>query len=136
MNLEITGDKELARLMTEFAAHGAVAFAAAALVKAAEPILADAKAGAPVASGALLHSLEILGPEIEQEAVRVTVETGTREALGIAATDPYFYPSASEFGTSEMPARSFMRPAFEAGKTAAIEQVKRELRERVEALRA
>lgn len=42
-----------------------------------------------------------------------------------------FYFSWVEFGTSKMPARPYMRPAFEAQKTAAAEAVKAYLAKRI-----
>lgn len=42
-----------------------------------------------------------------------------------------FYARFVEFGTSKMPARPFMRPAFEAKKSAAVEAIKAYLTDRI-----
>ncbi len=37
----------------------------------------------------------------------------------------YYYPSAQEYGTKNMPANSFMRPAFDSKKNAARNEIKK-----------
>jgi HK97 gp10 family phage protein len=44
--------------------------------------------------------------------IGMIVQTGTREQLGIAPGDPYFYPAALEYGTPTIRPKQFMRRAF------------------------
>jgi HK97 gp10 family phage protein len=55
---------------------------------------------------------------------------GKRAVVGVENLDAYYWRFV-EFGTSKMAARPFMRPAFEAKKTAAVEAIRQYLAERI-----
>ncbi|MCY6354517.1 HK97-gp10 family putative phage morphogenesis protein [Clostridium sp. ZS2-4] len=81
-----------------------------ALRNAAEPILEDAKANAPVRTGKLKKGLKI---------TRVKKKDGVKYILvGVDRGDnsEIFYGKFIEFGTSKMPAKPFMQPAYEKNK--------------------
>lgn len=48
--------------------------------------------------------------------IRLGVENPTREALGIAPDDPYYYPYAVEFGHVGAEAKPYIRPAIDEHK--------------------
>lgn len=56
-----------------------------------------------------------------------------REALGIDEDDKFYYPSAVEFGTSELPGQHVMRQATEAKKEEYLRQLSQEMGAGIEA---
>lgn len=64
----------------------------------------------------------------------VTVRRGkkyTKQGKGSNLSQDAFYAAWVEWGTSKMPARPFMRPAFEAKKEAAVQAIKEYLTKRI-----
>lgn len=88
---------------------------------AAQPILAEAQARAPVRTGQVRNSLQIASnftPNSASSAVEVA-----HSGPDGASHEAVF----SEYGTSRQPARPFMRPAFEAAKDQAVQAFTTEL---------
>lgn len=79
-----------------------------AIRKAGKIVLADAKTNVPVLTGRLRDTLRIKSFS-RKTSVGVKIETGTREDLGIAPDDPYFYPAVLEFGSERIPPVPFLR---------------------------
>lgn len=81
-----------------------------ALKNAAEPVLDDAKSNVPVNTGKLKEGLDISNIKKKDGVKYVNV--------GITKSDnsEIFYGKFIEFGTSKMPARPFLQPAFEKNK--------------------
>ena len=81
-----------------------------ALKNAAEPVLEDAKANVPVRTGKLKKGLKITNVK-KKEGVKyilVGVDRGDNSEI--------FYGKFVEFGTSKMPAKPFLQPAYEKNK--------------------
>jgi HK97 gp10 family phage protein len=94
-----------------------------ALRNAAEPVLEDAKANAPIRTGKLKEGLKISG---------VKNRDGTKYVLvGIDKSDnsKIFYGKFIEFGTSKMSPRPFLEPAYDKNKKEILERIKSTLKE-------
>lgn len=85
-----------------------------AMRKAGRPILADAKANAPVKTGKMRASLKLRALKRKRGRVGVRIETGTRAELGIPAEERWYYPAIVELGdgTARHLPHSFMRSAL------------------------
>lgn len=111
----------------------------AALMTGAREMEKEAKLLAPRATGTLQRNIRARPgrPDGHNATVIVGVRklTGRQvarlKAKGKAADDP-FYWRFLEFGTARMPARPFLRPAFEAKKLSAADTIKKALRVRIE----
>lgn len=92
---------------------------------AAAPILREAQARVPVATGDLRGHLETQSQHSQSHA-STTVQVA-QSGRGGAAHEAVFL----EYGTSHMPARPFMRPAFEAAKEEAAQAFTNELKRQI-----
>lgn len=94
-----------------------------ALKAGAEPIFSEMVANAPVRTGKAKAELKI---------GKVKTKNGIKYLLiGLDKGDisKAFYLKFSEFGTSKMPAKPFMGPAYEQKKTQALENIRKVLKE-------
>jgi HK97 gp10 family phage protein len=89
----------------------------------AKPILETAKAMAPVDTGDLRRSLKIRAIKRNRKG-RVGVVISTDKGFFKGDT---FYAAFHEFGTSRMPARPFIRPAFDAHKVSSVKIIGNEI---------
>jgi len=94
-----------------------------AMRAAAKPILETAKANAPVVTGALRKSLKIRAIKRTRKG-RVGVVISTDKGFFKGET---FYGSFIEFGTKNMPAHPFIRPAFDSHKVSSIKIIGNEI---------
>lgn len=94
-----------------------------ALKNAADPVLEDAKANAPVKTGKLKKGLKISGIKTKDGIKYVLVGVNKSDNSDI------FYGKFVEFGTSKMSARPFLGPAYEKNKKEIIESIKNTLKE-------
>ncbi len=149
VTVKVEGLRELERALLELPKATARSVVRQALLDAAEPIAADAKASAPVASGELRSSI-IKGTKLSrrQKAVHrrwigstpVKTPAGWRSApakavyvFAGAGTNPQAH--LQEFGTADQPPQAFMRPAWDANKESALAIVAKRIAERIEAAR-
>lgn len=119
--IEVEGLEQLQKKLLELGRKGS-AIENNALKKAAEPILNDAKAKAPVLTGKGRAELKISN---------IKKQGGTKYVLvGIDKGDisDIFYMKFQEFGTSKMSARPFLSPAYERNKSRTIEILKDEFK--------
>lgn len=81
-----------------------------ALKNAAEPVLEDAKRNVPIKTGKLKKGLKITNVKRKEGAkyILVGVDRGDNSEI--------FYGKFIEFGTSKMPAKPFLQPAYEKNK--------------------
>lgn len=96
------------------------------LKAAAEPMVKAARSNAPVETGALRKSIK--------------ASTSVRLARGVAQTKisygkAQFYGQFVELGTSKMPARPFLRPAFDSTKGESADEFKDVLRKAITAIK-
>lgn len=112
-----------------------------ALVKVGEPIAADASARAPRRKGKLAKSIKV-GTKLTKSQKRGRAMQGMAEAfIGTSARGPGVL---QEFGTGprrqkktgrftgQSPAKPFLRPAWEAGKQAALDGIGEALWQEIE----
>lgn len=144
--VHFSGGKELERQLHGFKATFAKKVVTKAARSAAKPILAKAKALCPVKTGNLKKSLKLRAVRSNRSGYAgVWIAPGTREELGIHKDDPYYYPSAVEFGRRPagggvagksrkerganpgMHARPFLRPAFDSLKDSSYRIFREEL---------
>lgn len=116
----ISGGEALHAALAEVGKSMEKKILARAMRDAAKPILNDAKRRAPVLSGQLRKSLKIRALQRNRKKGQVGVAISTDK--GFFKGDE-FYGAFHEFGTSRMPARPFIRPAFEANKARAVKIV-------------
>lgn len=84
--------------------------------KAAKPLLDAARSFAPVKTGKLRKGIKIRAIKRKRSSlvVGVKVQTPTREELGIPEDAAHYYPAVMEYGSANIPARSYMRNAKDA----------------------
>lgn len=98
----------------------------------AKVVQAAAKANAPHRTGALKRSIKVRSHRRSRVRFGVEVRTGTREELGIPADAPGYYPMSIETGWTfrggtTVPARPFLRPAFDQNKEKVVEAIRKKL---------
>jgi len=133
IDIQMIGDKELQRKLRELPIAMERKIVRKALREAARPVLAAAKALAPVLTGRMKAGMKLRAEKAKRGHFGVQVVTPTRKELGIAGDDPYYYPMAVEVGTAKMPAHPFMRPALDANREKGIAIAAREIRAGIEA---
>lgn len=142
--VKITGLKELQKALKAMPEAGKKAVLSRALSKAAKPVETHAELNAPWLTGDLAISVQtvirdnlrnkdavlaVIGPAMTQYRQLKTPVPGRRgksRTYQIGGT-PGVYGYFVEFGTSDTPARPFMRPAFEGNKGQALGIIKSEL---------
>lgn len=112
--LQFSGGQELMAAMEDLSTRITRKVLLVALEDAAEPIRKRASVLAPRGdpSGVNLHEEIVVGPARGKDNREVAVAVGP--------TPRAFYGSFSEFGTSEMSAKPFLRPAFDEGAEASL----------------
>jgi len=119
--IELQGMQELLNRLTELGKKGK-RIENKALLAASKPILDEMAANAPYLTGDGQAALK---------TSRVKSKGDTKTVLiGIEKGDisEVFYMKFHEFGTSKMPAKPFMQPAYESKKAEAIRILKEEFR--------
>jgi HK97 gp10 family phage protein len=100
-----------------------------ALLKAAEPIVADARSYAPVASGALRDSITVgtrltkRQKRLHRKAAKTDVEVFVGPGPARNSDQPPQYAHLVEFGSIHNDPHAFMRPAWDKAKTNVIDRV-------------
>jgi HK97 gp10 family phage protein len=145
----ISGLKELNDALTELPERIAKNALSASVYAAAKIIRDEAKSQAPVHTGAVSEGhppagtlkRSIIMKHISEKSSKynqtfyVLVRHGKkyqRQGKKGNLSQDAFYWRFIEFGTANMPAKPFMRPAFETQKTAAVEALKNKLASRIE----
>lgn len=120
-SMELEGMDQLIKKIADMGKAG-IMVENAALKKAGEVILEEAKNNVPERTGKLKNGLKVSG---------VKSKNGRKYVLvGIQKSDnsEIFYGKFFEFGTSKMKAKPFMAPAYESKKRAVTEIIKEEIR--------
>jgi HK97 gp10 family phage protein len=79
-----------------------------------------------IESGTLLAGYQSAKTKIARSGknfIRLGVENPTREALGIAPDDPYYYPYAVEYGHVGAEEKPFIRPAIDEHKAQSYKSI-------------
>lgn len=107
-----------------------------AIVKAARPIVREAKRRAPVRSGLLKKSIKAKARTYKKNGLIMVLIGSDRRTKGTyrrpgseieELVTPSNYASRVEFGHSRAPAHPFLRPAFDAKKGESLAIYKREI---------
>ena len=136
IGIGIAGVEELSKKLQ---ALGNVALAKkivrAASKEAAAPVLATAKALAPVKTGRLRRYIRIISARGKTRSgmrkVGAQVVTGTRKQMRISPKAKHYYPMAVEMGHGNVPARPYMRPALENNRQTSLAIFKRGIARRI-----
>lgn len=120
VDINMLGDKQLVKDLAKFDQKNQRRIARAALKKGAAPTLDLARQLVPVDRGKLKAALAIKPARGKRNRIGVEINTGTREQLEIEPDDKFYYPSVVEYGSRNMPAKPFMRPAFDRTKDEAL----------------
>ena len=121
-NIELSGVDEILNKLQNIGANVSK-FENQALRNAAEPVLEDAKANAPVRTGKLKEGLKISSIKTKEGMKYVLVGVDKSDNSKI------FYGKFVEFGTTKMSARPFLGPAYEKNKREIVETIKNTLKE-------
>ena len=121
-NIELSGVDEILNRLQQIGANVS-RLENQALRNAAEPVLEDAKANAPVRTGKLKEGLKISSIKTKEGMKYVLVGVDKSDNSKI------FYGKFVEFGTTKMSARPFLGPAYEKNKREIVETIKDTLKE-------
>jgi HK97 gp10 family phage protein len=111
MNYKFDGGKELEKVLRSMDAKTSRKFAIKAMRAGAKPIVAAARANAPVNSGRLRRAISV---KAKPKSEGVGIEIGVKR--GKESNDPKgaWYAHLVEFGTKFMPAHPFLTPAVDS----------------------
>ena len=107
LEIEIKGIKELAKNIDSLGKNFARSTLRTALRNAAKPVVGRAKAKVPVATGDLKRSLAAV-VKVDRDGVGIA-RVGARRGGGFRG----YHVHLVELGTSQQPARPFLRPALD-----------------------
>jgi len=114
IDISIFGDKKLEKQFKKLDLKLQKKTIKKALRDSAKIVKNTAKARVGVRSGKLKKSLKVRTEKgLKRGQFGIVVVTGTREELNIDADDKYYYPAAVEFGTKNLPAKPYLRPAID-----------------------
>jgi HK97 gp10 family phage protein len=120
----ITGIKEIDRALAELEKNTAKKVIRQAMRKACKPLKAQVEADAPRVTGTLASNVKIKAIKKSRTKMGIRVQIGAKDYTGKT-----FYAAFVEYGTSKMPAKGFMRKAFddrkEEAKGIAIEEIRK-----------
>ncbi len=136
---KLTGFKELAQAMRQLPDRVAKNALRRAVSSAAAVVRNEARARAPVDTGEMKRDIQMKRDRDTKGQVSarylVFVRSGKKSRMagkGRNVNKDSFYWRFLEFGTVKMTAKPFMRPAFEAKKQEALEQLRKTLKEGIE----
>lgn len=132
MSIKVEGLKELERKLLGMSPKLAKNGLRSAVAAGSRVIMAEAKKNVPVDTGTLRRAIFMKQIREASSNSKQTYFVGVRKGKGERKKNrDGWYFHFVEFGTVKMPAQPFLRPAFEAKKTDAVEVIKRRLAERV-----
>lgn len=146
VTVEVRGLKELRAALLKLPVKMQGAAIYSALNAGAQPIKKDAQARVPVRTGVVKRAIRVSRSKVNKgkdglTEVMVNVKKlGRKEVRAFKAAggksganpnDPYYWRFL-EFGTSKMPAKPFLRPAFESNKGRSLEAIRKKLGQAIE----
>lgn len=134
IDIRLLGSKKLQRKLDKLHSTVAGRVVRESIKDAMDPVRKLAQRRAPVKSGRLRRSIRIASFRGRRNSglIGAVVRTGTRRQLKIDPTDKYYYPSALEYGTEHIRARSFMRSSLATKKAEVLNSVRINLRRNIE----
>ena len=134
IQIDVTGLKKVEKRLSKLPQKAARKVVKAALRKGAKIVVAKAKQNAPIDEGALRKAIKVRGIKTS-EAKKFKPKGQAGVAVGVSDqwfTGPQFYAAFIEFGTSKMPARPFIRSAFDSVKDTVSDVISKALVEGIE----
>ena len=119
VRVDIIGSKDLQAKFSRLAGKEQKAIIRKAMRPAWKTILAESKRLVPVDRGLLKRGLKLRALKRSRTSFGLRVVTPDRPYLGIRPKAPGYYPAALEYGTKNMRARPYLRPAFKSHKGSA-----------------
>jgi HK97 gp10 family phage protein len=132
VNISLLGDKELQSRLDGLEPAVAKKIVRKAIRVIGNDIRNDARALAPVKTGALRRSIKVRAIRRSRGRMGVIVRTGTREELGIENDDKGYYPAVQEYGSETVPARPYLRPALDHNQEKGVRKMARLIGELIE----
>lgn len=133
INLTVTGLAELSKKLKEMPVKLARNGLRAAVNAGAEVIRKDAASRVPVDTRRLKKAIYKKQIREKSNNVQQTFFVGARNGKKYRKADKdAYYWRFLEFGTSKLPARPFLRPAFDTKKSEAVDAMARKLKERID----
>jgi HK97 gp10 family phage protein len=129
MRVKVEGLRELDKALMEMKQSTARGVVRRVLLKAAQPIADDMAARAPRDTGYLGDHIDT-GVRLSRRQARISPKRSDVEVF--AGASRVVQATLQEFGTSEMPPQPFARPAWDAGKMKALDDVKTGLATEIE----
>lgn len=128
VRFEIVGVKELERALAQLPKSVSKGVLRSALKTAGQPVVAAAKANCPRDRGDLAESITIRSTLSRRQRRRRRVRQRFAAEMFIGPSWPQgAHGHLVEFGTSKMPARPFLRPAWDANKRRALDTIGKEI---------
>ncbi len=129
IEISIGGGRELARAMRELPRVAGTRVVRKAITKAMRPVRREVLARTPVLTGALKRGIKTRAFKAARRSFIIgrVLLFPTREDLGIAADDPYYYPAAVEYGHDSVEGVNFLRGGFDAAEGEALQILTREI---------
>lgn len=141
VEIKLEGFKELARELRDMPEKIGRNVLRAAVNAGATAVRREVQTRAPVDTGRLRRSIYQRQvreqSNLQRQVFHVGVRSGVRrneDGSKDRSRDAWYWRFI-EFGTVKLPARPFLRPAFESRQTEAIEAMRRRLKERIERFR-
>lgn len=127
VDIKISGFPDLNKTLKKLNEKTQTRLIKAALKKGANIILDAAKQNTPSKTGANHMHLKIKTIRKKKSSTNIgfTIQTGTREELDIKSKG--YYPFSLEYGTQDMEAQPYLRPALEDNRDKAIQVVGKSL---------
>lgn len=137
VGVKITGLKEIADALRGLGPDIVRNALRSGVRAAAKLVKDDAAARVPVKTGMLKKSIYIKQIREESGATQQTFFVGARSGKKYRkrGQDAYYWRFI-EFGTAKLPARPFLRPAFDAKKGPAVEKIADQIKKRIDSARA
>jgi len=136
ISIAVLGSRSLQKRFDRFEKNVQKKIVRQALRAAARPMLVAAKAKVPVDTGRLKKSLRLRALKQRRGIFGVQVRTGTRAELGMWIGDKTgYYPASVEWGHGSVPARPYLRPAFDETRDEALRILKAYLRRAIKEVR-
>ena len=140
VDIQFLGDKELEAKLRRLSGpeqRRAVISALRASAKRTMPRLIHNISGNPVKvrTGRLVSAFlqqSVKSEKSDRNLIRLGIPFPTRDQLGISADDPYYYPTAVEFGHPGAPAHPYARPAVDDHKSDEIRLIGAHVGKRIE----
>lgn len=130
LDVSILGERELQKKLQRVEIAMQRRIVKKAMLEGAEIVLRLARLFVPVRTGKLRDSLRKRALTGVRGAVGARVETGTRDKLGIAKDDPFFYPAIVEYKH-----QSYLRRAVDEDPETVKRVIARHIRAGIEVFR-